>query len=724
MGTMDRRNFLKVGAAGGGGLLLGFSLFGCKSSKEGAGGATGTGKETEAPAAPQPHDLNAWVRIDTDGTVTLTVSEAEMGQGVLTALPMILAEELDADWSKVRSEHAPANEALYGFQLTGGSTSVRQGFEPLRTAGAAAREMLVAAAAQTWGVEPGTCQTKQGTVVHEPSGRSAGYGELAATAATLTPPSAPKLKDREDFRIIGKPVKRLDTPAKARGEAIYGIDVKQPGMVIAQVAHSPVFGGKAKSFGADQAKAVAGVHEVVEIPSGVAVVGEHYWAAKKGLEALQIEWDEGAAGTLSSASIADTLRKAVAEGMEARKEGDAAATIAGAKRKLEAVYQVPYLAHTAMEPLSCTAEVRADGCDIWVATQGPTFVQGVAAEITGLPKDKIKVHTTMLGGGFGRRAQTDFVTEALHIAKAVKKPVKLVWSREDDVRGGWYRPAAYNEMVGAVDAEGWPAAWVHRIASPSILRPLKGFPMSIKDDEIDGTSIEGAANLPYAIPNIHVTCADPKIPVPVWFWRSVGSSQNGYVTECFFDELAALGGKDPVEARLHLLGNHPRHKRVLETAADKAGWGSALAEGMARGVAVHESFGSIVAQVAEVSIVREAGKPPAVKVHRVVCAVDCGEVVNPNTIEAQMESGIVYGLTAALYGKIDIDRGRAVQSNFHDYRALRMHEMPRVETHIVAKGDPLGGIGEPGTPPIAPAVCNALRVLTGKPVRSLPIEIA
>ena len=722
MAIMDRRKFLKVGAAGSGGLLLGFSLLGCKKTEETAGTATETTKATEAPAEPQ--DLNAWVRIDADGTVTLTVSETEMGQGVLTALPMILAEELDADWSKVRSVHAPADMARYGFQLTGGSTSVREGFEPLRKAGAAVREMLVAAAAQTWGVEPGTCQAKEGTVVHAESGRSAGYGELAATAATLTPPSEPTLKDRKDFRIVGKPVKRLDTPAKARGEAIYGIDVKRPGMVIAQVAHSPVFGGKAKSFTADQAKATAGVHEVVEIPSGVAVVGEHYWAAKKGREALQIEWDEGTGGALSNASIAETMRKVVGQGMEARKEGDAAATLAKAKRKLEAVYEVPFLAHTPMEPLGCTAEVRADGCDIWVATQGPTFVQGVAAEITGLPKDKIKVHTTMLGGGFGRRAQTDFVTEALHIAKAVKKPVKLVWSREDDVRGGWYRPAAYNEMVGSVDADGWPEAWVHRIASPSIIRPLKGFPMSIEDDEIDNTSIEGAANLPYAIPNIHVTCADPKITVPVWFWRSVGSSQNGYVTESFFDELAALGGKDPVEARLHLLGDHPRHKRVLETVADKAGWGSDLAEGMARGVALHESFGSIVAQVAEVSIERPTGKPPAVKVHRVVCAVDCGEVVNPNTIEAQIESGIVYGLTAALYGKIDIDKGRVAQSNFHDYQALRMHEMPKVETHIVAKGDPLGGIGEPGTPPIAPAVCNALRALTGKPVRSLPIKLA
>lgn len=719
---LDRRNFLKVSAAAGGGMMLGFSLFGCKSDPQQAPGTkAGETPGTDTAKEVSSADLNAWVRIASDGMITLLIPKTEMGQGVLTALPMILAEELEADWSKVKAEHSPTDEEKYGLQITGGSSSVSRSYESLRKTGAAARDMLIAAAAKTWGVEPGECRAEKSEVVHDKSGKRAGYGELAATAATMPVPEAPKLKDRKDFKLIGTSVKRLDTRSKLRGEAKYGVDVQRPGMLVAQVERSPVFGGTLTSFDASAAKAVPGVREVVQVSSGVAVVADHFWAAKKGRDALKTEWDEGAHASMSSASITDELRQIVGKGKEARKDGDALGAIKKAKRKLEAVYEVPFLAHATMEPMNCTVEVRTDGCDVWVPTQAQSVVRKAVAEATGLPVDKVAVHTTMLGGGFGRRLHWDFVTEAAEVAKAVSKPVKVMWTREDDMRGGLYRPVSYNQMVGSLDADGWPEAWVHRIASPSILKPLKGtaFPFSIEDDAIDFTSIEGAANMPYAIPNKLVTCADPKSAVPVWSWRSVGSSQNAYVTECFFDELAAFGGKDPVEARLRLLDEHPRHKRALERAAEKAGWGSALPEGMARGVAVHESFGSVVAEVAEVSI---ENKVP--RVHRVVAVVDCGEVVNPNIAQAQLEGGILYGLSATLGGKIDIDKGRPVQSNFHDYPVLRMKDTPKIETHIIAEGDPMGGLGEPGTPPIAPAVCNAVRALTGKPVRSLPIRIA
>jgi isoquinoline 1-oxidoreductase beta subunit len=454
----------------------------------------------------------------------------------------------------------------------------------------------------------------------------------------------------------------------------------------------------------------------VEIPSGVAVVADNFWTAKKGRDALKIEWDAGPNAKLSTASIDDALRAAVGKGKAVRQEGDAASVLGASKKKIEAVYEVPFLAHAAMEPLNCTVEIGEGGCDVWTGTQLPTQVHQLAGEITGVAPDKIRVHTTMLGGGFGRRAKHDFVEEALHVAKATGKPVKLVWTREDDMRAGYYRPVSYNAFSGSVDEQGWPNAWVHRISSPPLTQQF--IPLQ---DGVDSTTIEGASNLPYGIANLTVTCAHPEVPVPTWFWRSVGSSMNGYVTECFLDELAALGGKDPLEVRLRLLEKHPRHKRVLERAAEAAGWGKPVGEGRALGLAVHESFGTIVAEVAEVSI--DAAAKNAVRVHKVVCAVDCGVAVNPNTIEAQMESAIVYGLSAALWGKIDIEKGGAKQGNFSDYRVLRMHEMPEVQTILVAEGDPMGGIGEPGTPPIAPAVCNALRVLTGKPVRKLPIAI-
>jgi isoquinoline 1-oxidoreductase subunit beta len=692
-----RREFLTTVSATGAGLMIGFRMPRRLSA---------TPREMAADS-----ELNAWIHIGSDEQVTLFVNESEMGQGVLTSLPMILAEELDVEWSRVRSEHALA-DPRYGNQGTGGSSSVRGDYATLRKAGAAARQMLIAAAAATWGVPAAECATAPGVVTHAKSRRRASYGRLAARAATLTPPADPPLKDPKDFRLVGKATKRLDTPAKVRGRAVFGIDVRLPGMLVAQVEHCPFFGGRVARFDGTPALRVPGVRRVVEIPSGVAVVAEDFWSAQKGRDALDVHWDAGAGNGLSSDTIATRLRELAPGGVTANRTGDPDAALAAAARRVDAEYEVPYLAHATMEPMNCTADVRADACEIWAPTQFQTSSRQLAAQITGVPLEHVTLHTTFMGGGFGRRAQTDFLADAVHTSKAVGRPVKVIYTREDDMRAGWYRPAAYNGFSAALDTDGWPTAWVHHIASPSILAnmgPLQG--------GIDRTSVEGAENLPYAIPNLLVTYAKADFPVPVWFWRSVGSSINGYVTECFLDEVARAGGKDPVELRRRLLTNHPRHRRVLDLAAEKAGWGTSLPAGRARGVALHESFGSIVAEVAEVSL-GEGGVP---RVHRVVCAVDCGQYVNPDTVVAQMESGIVFGLSAALYGEITIDKGRAVQDNFDSYQVLRIDQMPVVETHIVAEGDPMGGIGEPGTPPIAPAVCNALLVLTGKPVRRLPI---
>ena len=695
--TVSRRGFLRVTSVAGA-YLLGFRFVpGCRD-QVGWAGAEG--------------ELNAWIRITPDDVVTLTISESEMGQGIMTALSMVLAEELDADWSKVAAQPAPADRDRYGGQSTGGSTSVRQDYEPFRVAGAAAREMLIAAA-ETWGVAPASCRTERGYVLDESGDRRMSYGRLAARAAEMPVPTKPTLKDPSTFRIVGHDTKRLDTPDKVTGRAVFGIDVSLPDMLIAQVERVPVFGGAVRSFDATAALQVPGVRHVVEIPSGVAVVADNFWAAKRGRDALTVTWDEGPDGTLDSAQIRQRCRDIVSSGTEARREGNPDTGLRAAAKTLDAVYEVPYLAHAPMEPLNCTADVRADRCEIWVPTQSPSGSQGAARQITGLSAAQVIVHTTYLGGGFGRRSQTDFVKDAVHTSRAVGKPVKVIWTREDDVRGGYYRPAAYNEFRGGVDANGWPSVWVHKIASPSILLSLG----AELDGDLDPTGTEGAANLPYGIPHMQVTWAHPDSPITLHWWRSVGSSQNAYVTECFFDELCQLGGVDPVEARRRLLGAHVRHRRALDTAAAMAGWGSAVPAGHARGVAVHESFGSIVAQVADVSL-RSDGTP---RVHHVWCAVDCGIVINPDTVRAQIESGIMYGLSAALHGELTIERGRVMQSNFHDYPVVRMHEAPSVDVTIIAEGDPIGGIGEPGLPPIAPAVCNALLRLTGKPVRKLPI---
>ena len=679
-----------------------------------------------------PFSPNAWIHIGSDGIVTLTVDKSEMGQGSQTGLAMILAEELDADWSTVRLGPVPENPAGWSRRMsTGGSTAIRTSWEPLRKAGAAAREMLLDAAASTWDVDRASCRAERGAVVHASSKRRLTYGKLVAKAAQLPVPKDPPLKDPKDFRLLGTRTPRLDTPAKVDGSAVFGIDVKVPGMLIASIERCPVFGGTLKSYDATKAKAVPGVRAVVALePSpwtgtagawaagcaaGVAVVADTYWQAVTGRRALQIQWDEGDAASLDSDEIrAQFVKLAEQPGVEARKDGDAAGTLAGAAgKKIEAVYEVPFLHHATMEPMTCTAHVRADGCDVWVPTQNQTRAQEVAAEITGLPKEQVRIHTTFLGGGFGRRLESDFVSEAVRVSKAARAPVKVIWSREDDVQHGFYRPATYNRFAAALDAAGNPVAWTHRIVAPPIL--LKFGPL---EKGIDRTLIDGASNLPYAIPNVLVDqVAVDLLPVPRGFWRSVGISQNAFVTECFFDEVAVASGKDPYELRRQLLADKPRHLRTLELAAQKAGWGTPLPAGRGRGIALAEWAPTTCAQVAEVSV-RSDG---SVRVHRVVCAVDCGPTVNVGQIEAQLQGGIVYGLTAALYGEITLERGRVKQSNFTDYPMLHIEEMPVVEVHVVPSDDKQGGIGEPSVGPVAPAVCNAIFAATGKRVRKLPI---
>ncbi len=694
---LSRRTFLQVSGGAGVGLVLGLTLPGVAHPSDSAEG---------------PAEIGAWVRIGSDDRVTLMVAKSEMGQGVMTSLPMLLAEELGVSWEQVRVEQAPTDTARYGRQLTGGSRSVRGSWDALRRAGAAAREMLISAAAATWDVERGECSARDGSVVHGPSGRRVRYGALAARAARLEPPADPPLRDPAEFRIVGKSPGRVDTPAKVDGSAVFGIDVRVPGMLVAQVEPCPYFGGRVRSIDAAAARAVDGVRDVVETPRGVGVVARSYWPAQLGRRALRVTWDPGPDAELGSDTIRARCVAAVSGGTVARDDGDVDAALVKAAHTLEAVYEVPYLAHATMEPMNCTAHVREDACEIWAPTQAPERVQEAAAGITGLPAERVTVHTTLLGGGFGRRSETDFVADAVHLSRAVGAPVKLVYTREDDMSGGYYRPVAYNALRGGLDAEGWPVAWEHRIASPSILRSQGVEPRG----GIDGPAVEGARNLPYAIDSVRVTWADVESPVPTHWWRSVGSSQNAWVVESFLDELCAAGGKDPLEARLRLLRDHPRHARVARIAAERAGWGGSLPAGHALGLAVHESFGSFVAQVADVSV----GSGGVPRVHRVVCVVDCGQVVHPDTVRAQMEGGIAFGLSAALHGEIRLQDGRVAQRNFDSYPIVRIDQMPRVETHIVAEGDAPGGIGEPGTPPIAPAVCNALLALTGTPVRRLP----
>jgi isoquinoline 1-oxidoreductase subunit beta len=668
-------------------------------------------------------NLNIWIRITPDNLVTLIVNKSEMGQGVYTSLPMILADELEADWKRVRIEPAPAADSykdpVSGMQLTGGSTSVRHMFEPLRKAGAAAREMLRAAGARTWGVPPGECEARQGLVRHAKTGRSLSYGKLCARAAKLPLPSNPSLKKESQFRFIGKPIPRIDAGEKVQGTGAFGIDIFAPGMLYAAIARPPVYGAKVESFDRDEAGNTPGVVSVAPIDRGIAVCAGSLQAAQKGKDALKVKWGTGSQPDLGNESLEKTLVEHLdKKGVAAKDQGNIAQALSGASRKISATYLLPYLAHTTMEPMVCTAYVQKDHCDVWVPTQNQTGVLLTAQRVTGLKPDQIQVHTTYLGGGFGRRSENDMVEEALQASRASGKPVKLIWTREEDIQNDFYRPGNCCRIEGAFDEKGALTAWSHKIAAPSIFARV--FPQRIKGG-VDPAAVEGVTNMEYEIPNLYVEYVEMDAPIPVGFWRSVGSSHNAFTVESFMDELAQAAGKDPVELRLGLLKNHPRARRVVELAAEKAGWGKSIQAGDARGFACHSCFGSHVAQVAEVSIRKNEG---AFKVNRVVCAVDCGLAVNPAIIAAQMKGAINMGLSAALREQVVFTKGGVDSSNFDNYELLRMKESPEIEVHIVRSREEMGGIGEPGLPPIAPAVANAVFMAAGIRVRRLPLLAA
>jgi isoquinoline 1-oxidoreductase subunit beta len=709
----SRRDFLKTSALVSGGLVIAFVVPGAKRLAV-----------AQAPRAGRPFAPNAFLRVGSDDNVTVLLAHSEMGQGIWTALPMLIAEELDADWSKIKVEHADAApvyaHTAFGIQMTGGSTSTWSEFDRYRQAGATARALLVQAAAQRLGVRPADCRTENGVVIA--GNRRARYGELAEAAARLPAPKTVPLKDPKDWKLIGKPTRRLDTPEKITGRAQFGMDMRFPGLLTAVVARPPVFGGKVRSFDAAAAKTIPGVRKVVQVPTGVAVVADHFWAAKLGRDALKIQWDLGPNATLDSAALREQFRKlAATQGAPATQAGNVAAALGRAAKTVEAEYAVPYLAHAPMEPENCTVRIGPGKCEIWTGTQFQTLDQQLAARITGLKPEQVTVHTTFLGGGFGRRANptSDFVSEAVQVAKAANAPVKTVWTREDDVHGGYYRPAYLHRARIGLGTDGLPVAWQHSVVGQSILVGTPFEPFLVKNG-IDATSVEGVSDSPYLkdIPNHRVDLHSPKTGIPVLWWRSVGHSHTAFVMESLIDELAQAAAKDPVEYRRALLRNHPRHLGVLNLAVEKAGWGPRLPKGRGRGVAVHESFGSFAAQVAEVSA--ENGR---IRVHRVVCAIDCGIAVNPETIVAQMESGIAFGLSAVLHSALHIKAGRVQESNYHDYRVLRMNEMPVVEVYIVPSTEKPGGVGEVGVPPIAPAVANAVALLTGQRLRELPLSL-
>jgi len=701
--TLSRREFLAAGAAAGS-LVIAIDL-------------PATARRGPAqPATGAAYPINTFLELDSTGITTIWVSKSEMGQGVRTALPMILADELEADWGRVRIRQADA-DPKYGRQGTGGSTSMSDLWAPLRKAGAQGREMLIAAAAARWGVPAPECRAEQGAVLHPASGRRAGYGELAEAAARQPVPDSPGLKAVSEFRLIGQPVANLDNPDRVSGRARYGLDVRLPGMRFAVIARCPVIGGRMQGYDARKARAVPGVRDVVEVPSGVAVVAENTWAAMAGRRALECRWDDGALTRLDSAGISRMLRdRALQAGALARNDGDMPGALATAAKTLDVVYEVPFLAHATMEPMNCTALVERNRCEVWAPNQNPGWARREVAKATGLKPEDVTMHVTLMGGGFGRRLLPDYVVEAAEVAKALPgTPVQLVWTREDDTQHGWYRPASVHRMQGGLDRTGKPVAWLHRVVAPSIAE--QRVPGSVQNG-LDSSAVEGATDIAYAIPNFRVEYGMLNTPVPVSWWRSVYPSQTVFANECFMDELAAAAGRDPVEFRRALLRNAPRHLAVLELAAAKAGWGT-VAAGRAQGIALHRFWSdTVVAEVAEVSL--DAGQ---VRVHRVTCAVDCGLAINPDGARAQIEGGVMYGLSAALYGQITVEGGRVQQSNFHDYPVVRMPEAPVIEVHLITGGDRPFGVGEPGTPPIAPAVANAVSRLTGKRVRKLPIVV-
>jgi isoquinoline 1-oxidoreductase beta subunit len=709
--ALSRRAFLQAGAAAGGGLVLSLRL------PFASGEAEAAGADGFAP--------NAFIRIERDGQIVLTMPYVEMGQGTYTSIPMLIAEELEVGLKQVRLEHAPPNAKLYGNpllggeQATGNSNAVRAAWQPLREAGATARAMLVSAAAKRWNVDPASCRAQSGEVLHAPTGRKIKYGELAADAARLPVPEKVTLKRPQDFKLIGTPAKRLDTPAKVNGTAVYGIDVRPPGVKIATLAQSPVFGGRVKSVDDAAAKAVKGVRQIVRLDDAVAVVADHMGAAKKGLAALKIEWEDGPHAGLNTDAIVGELEQATLRaGAVAENTGDVDKAMASAVTKVEATYQVPFLAHATMEPMNCTVHLRKDGCEVWLGSQVMARVQAAVAKATDLPLDKVVVHNHLLGGGFGRRLETDYVTRAVEIAKHVDGPVKVVWSREEDIQHDMYRPYWLDRLSAGLDATGMPVAWNHRYAGSSVA--ARWAPPWFNKG-LDPDTTEGAIELWYGLPNTHVEYVRVEPPgIPTAFWRSVGPSHNIFVTEGFMDELAAAAKQDPVAYRLALLDKTPRAKAVLALAAEKAGWGQQLPERVGRGVSLQFAFASYMAHVAEV----EVAKDGSVRVRRVVCAVDCGTVVNPDTVRAQVQSGIIFGITAALYGKITVKNGRVEQSNFDSYQILRMNEAPAIEVHIVQSSEPPGGMGEAGTSCIPAAVTNAIFAATGKRLRKLPVDTA
>jgi isoquinoline 1-oxidoreductase beta subunit len=707
---LDRRAFLKTGAAAGGGLVVAFYAPALSGQEQ---------KPNPEPIAPF-----AYIKIASDEAVTIVANHSEMGQGVYTSLPMLLNEELEADWSKIRVEAAPVdaiyNHPIFGIQMTGGSTTTAAEWDHYRKLGAAGRIVLVEAAAQKWNVPASSCHVEKGFVLHAATSKKASYGSLVDAASRLSVPAEIPLKEPKDFTLIGKPTRRLDTPPKTNGTAQFGLDVVVPGMLTAVIARCPVFGGKVLSFDGTDAQQVPGVKAVLQVPTGVAVIAERFWPAKLGRDKLKVKWDEGDNASLSTTKmLSDFSAQSASPGSIAKKVGDPQSAMASASKKIAAEYDVPYLAHAMMEPLNCVVDLKENSCEIWTGTQFETVDRANAAKAAGLPPEKVKINTTLLGGGFGRRANpnSDFVVEAVQVAKVAKAPVKVMWTREDDMQGGWYRPMWHDRFAAGLDASGNPIAWTHTIVGQSIMAGTLFESFGIKNG-IDSASVEGAADLLYGIPNLQVDLHSPKVGVPVQWWRSVGHSHTGFSVEAFLDEVAHAGGKDPYQLRQNLLVKQPRMLAVLNLAAQKAGWGKPLAHGVGRGLATHFSFDSYVAQVIEASVEKDG----SVRVHRVVCAVDCGRVVNPDTVKAQMEGGINFGLTAALKTEITLENGRVQQSNFNDYPMLRMFEAPAIEVFIVPSEEKPTGVGEPSVPPVAPALTNAIFAATGKRVRRLPIR--
>jgi len=701
--NLSRRRFVQTGGA----LWLAFHVPGAAST------------ESETSFAP-----NAYLRVDPRGQVTVIVAYVEMGQGTYTSIPMLVAEELEVSLSSVRVEHAPPDERFYGnpflggIQATGNSNAIRGSWEPMRRAGAVARTLLVQAAAVQWKVEPASCRAEKGAVVHSASGRRLPYGALVAAAAKLPVPAPESvtLKPRERFKLIGTPAKRLDLAGKVNGAAIYGIDAKVPGMKIATLAMSPAFGGRLRNMDDAAAKAVPGVRQIVRLDDAVAVVADHMWAAKQGLAALKIEWEDGANAALSSASLAADMEAASRKpGAVARNDGDFAKALETAATRHEAVYQAPFLAHATMEPMNCTVHVRKDSCEVWTGTQAMTRARAAAAQTAGLPLERVTVHNHLLGGGFGRRLEIDGIVRAVQVAKQVDGPVKVIYTREEDIQHDMYRPYFYDRMTAGLDAQGMPVAWSHRITGSSIM--ARWAPPFFQKG-LDPETVDGAVEPPYALPNMRIEYVHHEPPgIPTAFWRGVGPAHNVFMVESFIDELAAVAGKDPVAYRRALLAANPRARAVLDLAAGKAGWGKPLAGRAGRGVSLQHAFGSYLAQVAEVEVAASG----EVRVRRVVCAVDCGTVVNPDTVRAQMESGVAFGVSAALREEVTLKGGRVEQTNFGDYRVLRIDEMPSVDVYLVDSREAPGGIGETATACVMPALTNAIFAATGKRIRKLPV---